>query len=63
MSPVGLLLLLGAATVAVSASRSRHAREVYTNHYSVHVPAGHEAAHKIAKRHGFVNLGSVGLQF
>jgi hypothetical protein len=45
--------------VTMAASLGVHKREVFTNHFSVHVPAGLEAAHHVAKRHGFVNLGSV----
>lgn len=38
-----------------------HAEEVLTNHFLVKVDGGHEMAHRIAKRHGFVNLGPVRL--
>ena len=41
-----------ASEVVVASRVGRH--EVYTNHFSVHVPGGKDTAHRIAKRHGFV---------
>lgn len=38
--------------------------EVFTNHFHVHTKVpGAANAHKIAKRHGFINRGSVGFIF
>ena len=47
--------------VCFAALKAVQADEVLTNHFLVKVHGGHEAAHRIAKRHGFVNLGPVGL--
>lgn len=39
---------------------SGNAVEIYTNHFYVHIKnPGVENAHSIAKRHGFINRGSV----
>ncbi|VDO21194.1 unnamed protein product [Brugia timori] len=39
---------------------SVNAVEIYTNHFYVHIrQPGIENAHLIAKRHGFINHGSV----
>lgn len=35
---------------------------LYTNQLAVHVEGGPDVAHRIAKRHGFINLGQVNIQ-
>ncbi|KAF8381864.1 egl-3 [Pristionchus pacificus] len=51
--PLGGLLLLSLISI-------NQALEVYTNHFHVHLKdGGAENAHKIAKRHGFINRGAV----
>ena len=46
------LLLVGAAAVS-------EARDVFTNHFLVHVDGGHEAARRVARESGFVPIRPV----
>nr|XP_014435852.1 furin-like isoform X2 [Pelodiscus sinensis]XP_025034005.1 furin-like isoform X2 [Pelodiscus sinensis] len=54
------LLLLWTPVVAVALlAQEGRGQRVYTNSWAVLVPAGPQQAHRLARKHGFLNLGPV----
>ncbi|XP_071844742.1 furin-like isoform X2 [Apostichopus japonicus] len=55
--------LIAIATVFLFAlcavSSNKESQDVFTNTYAVHIHGGAEMAHRLAKRHDFVNLGEI----
>lgn len=55
-----LLWVLAAAGALVLLAADARAQKVYTNTWAVHIPGGPAVADRLARKHGFLNLGQVG---
>lgn len=55
-----LLWVVAAAGALVLLAADARAQKVYTNTWAVHIPGGPAVADRLARKHGFLNLGQVG---
>lgn len=56
-----LLWVVAAAGALVLLAADARDQKVYTNTWAVHIPGGPAVADSLARKHGFLNLGQVGV--
>lgn len=59
LRPCSLLLLWTLVVALTLLAQEVLAQRIYTNTWAVLVPAGHQEADRLARKHGFLNLGPV----
>lgn len=61
LRPCSLLLLWTLVVALTLLAQEVLAQHIYTNTWAVLVPAGPQEADRLARKHGFLNLGPVSL--
>lgn len=56
-----LLWVVAATGTLVLLAADAHGQKVFTNTWAVHIPGGPAVANSVARKHGFLNLGQVGV--
>lgn len=56
-----LFWVVAAAGALVLLVADAHGEKVFTNTWAVHIPGGPAVADRVARKHGFLNLGQVGV--
>lgn len=56
-----LLWVVAAAGPLVLLVADAHGQKVFTNTWAVHIPGGPAVADRVARKHGFLNQGQVGV--
>lgn len=56
-----LLWVVAAAGPLVLLAADAHGQKVFTNTWAVHIPGGPAVADRVARKHGFLNQGQVGV--